>query len=144
MLSQQLQATYPIAVRRFKLEMRRKRFHFHGFRRKPHALKLVLLLGTLSRQHFAAQLMRSREPSVDPSKKSVAHCARQHEGGDQSRATDAQSDFLHPGDSGIEDRLRRQNRRESDQRNGVSGQHEEVAARGSVDEGQVKAKAHPD
>ena len=83
------------------------------------------------------------QPSLDALRDDRAHGSGKHEARNERGAGDADEDFLRSREREIENRVRRADRRKSDDRGRVSREHENVTTRGAVEQRQVKAQTGP-
>ena len=84
------------------------------------------------------------EPLLEPSGEHGLDPAGEHDGGHDAGAGDADADLLDAGDGGGEDLGGGGDGGEADDGRGVAGEHENVAARGAVEEGEVEADCGPE
>ena len=102
--------------------------------RKLEALAAAGFAGAFAQQDDLTEAARIQEPALDATGDRWRDAARKHDGGDQAGADDAERDFLEPCHRGVENRTGLGHRGKADQRDGISGQHEDVTARGAIEQ----------
>ena len=104
---------------------------------------VALAVATTTGQDVHTKLTRTGEPGIRLFRDRRGDASWQHEHRNDACTDDSERDFLHAGDHDVEGQLRRRDDRKSDEGDGVTGQHEHVAARRTVNQRQIQTNADP-
>ena len=110
---------------------------------KTYAFIVALLVAATTGEDIHAKPARAGEPGIRLCGNRRSDAAWQHDHRNDARADNSEHDFLHTGDHDVESRLWHRENRKPQQRHGVAGQHEHVAARRAVDQREIQTNADP-
>src|SRR5712671_6838565 len=111
--------------------------------RKSDAFVVTIPIAAMPGEDIHAKPACSGEPGIRFSGDGRGDAPWQDDHGNDTCADNSERDFLHAGDHDVESRLWHRDDRKPEQRHGVTGQHEDVAAWCAVDQREVETNADP-